>query len=174
MCLAIPGRLAAITEGEGFDCRGTVDYDGARQEVALAYLPEAKVGDYVLVHVGFAMTLLDTDEAERILRSCANWKPADPGRGMGPGLYLHASARAQMRLLRVFSRAEPAAVESRQAGIGRELQALPADAPETIFIGGGTPTALEPDDLARLPEGIHHHTDVRNVVEWTAKRIPAP
>ncbi|HPC57981.1 MAG TPA: HypC/HybG/HupF family hydrogenase formation chaperone [Kiritimatiellia bacterium] len=45
-----------------------MDYDGARQEVALAYLPEAKVGDYVLVHVGFAMTLLDTDEAERILR----------------------------------------------------------------------------------------------------------
>ena len=68
MCLAIPGRLVAITEGEGFDRRGTVDYDGARQEVALAYLPEAKVGDYVLVHVGFAMTLLDTDEAERILR----------------------------------------------------------------------------------------------------------
>ena len=68
MCLAIPGRLVAITEGEGFDRRGTVDYDGARQEVSLAYLPETKIGDYVLVHVGFAMTLLDGDEAERILR----------------------------------------------------------------------------------------------------------
>ena len=58
----------AISDGEGFDRRGTVDFDGARQEVALAYLPEAKIGDYVLVHVGFAMTLLDTEEAERILR----------------------------------------------------------------------------------------------------------
>ncbi len=68
MCLAIPGRIVAISEGEGFDRRGTVDYDGVRQEVALAYLPEAKIGDFVLVHVGFAMTLLDTVEAERILK----------------------------------------------------------------------------------------------------------
>lgn len=58
----------AIAAGTGFDRRGTVDYDGVRQEVALAYLPEAQVGDYVLVHVGFAMTRLDTEEAERILR----------------------------------------------------------------------------------------------------------
>ena len=68
MCLAIPGRVVAITDGEGFDRRGTVDFAGARQEVSLAYLPETKIGDYVLVHVGFAMTRLDTDEAERILR----------------------------------------------------------------------------------------------------------
>ena len=68
MCLAIPGRVVAIAEGTGFDRRGTVDYDGVRQEVALAYLPEVQIGDYVLVHVGFAMTRLDTEEAERILR----------------------------------------------------------------------------------------------------------
>ena len=68
MCLAIPGRIVAVTGGEGFDRRGTVDYDGVRQEVALAYLPEAKIGDYVLVHVGFAITRLDPEEAERILR----------------------------------------------------------------------------------------------------------
>jgi hydrogenase expression/formation protein HypC len=68
MCLAIPGRIVAIAEGEGFDRRGTVDYDGARQEVTLAYLPEAQIGDYVLVHVGFAITRLDPEEAERILR----------------------------------------------------------------------------------------------------------
>ena len=68
MCLAIPGRVVAISDGEGFDRRGTVDYDGARQEVSLAYLPETKIGDYVLVHVGFAMTRLDAEEAERILR----------------------------------------------------------------------------------------------------------
>ncbi|NCD22988.1 MAG: HypC/HybG/HupF family hydrogenase formation chaperone [Spartobacteria bacterium] len=68
MCLAIPGRVVAITDGEGFDRRGTVDFAGARQEVSLAYLPETKIGDYVLVHVGFAMTRLDVEEAERILR----------------------------------------------------------------------------------------------------------
>ena len=68
MCLAIPGRIVALTGGAGLDRRGTVDYDGVRQEVALAYLPDAQVGDYVLVHVGFAITRLDPDEAERILR----------------------------------------------------------------------------------------------------------
>jgi hydrogenase expression/formation protein HypC len=68
MCLAIPGKIVAIAEGAGFDRRGTVDFDGVRQEVALAYLPEVQIGDYVLVHVGFAMTRLDTGEAERILR----------------------------------------------------------------------------------------------------------
>lgn len=68
MCLAIPGRIVAIADGTGFDRRGTVDYDGVRQEVALAYLPEAQIGDYVLVHVGFAITRLDPAEAERILR----------------------------------------------------------------------------------------------------------
>ena len=68
MCLAIPGRIVAISDGEGFDRHGTVDYDGARQEVSLAFLPETKIGDFVLVHVGFAMTRLDAEEAERILR----------------------------------------------------------------------------------------------------------
>jgi len=55
----------AISEGQGFDRSGTVDFDGARQEVSLAYLPEVQIGDYILVHVGFALTKLDT---ERILR----------------------------------------------------------------------------------------------------------
>lgn len=68
MCLAIPGRVVEISGGAGFDRRGTVDFDGVRQEVSLAYLPETQVGDYVLVHVGFAITQLDTGEAERILR----------------------------------------------------------------------------------------------------------
>lgn len=68
MCLAIPGRLVEIAGGEGLERRGTVDFGGVRQEVSLAYLPEAKPGEYVLVHVGFAITLLDTAEAERILR----------------------------------------------------------------------------------------------------------
>ena len=68
MCLAIPGRVVALTGGEGFDRRGTVDYDGVRQEVSLAYLPETQIGDYILVHVGFALTRLDPEEAERILQ----------------------------------------------------------------------------------------------------------
>ena len=68
MCLAIPGRVVEVMEGEGLDRRGVVDHDGARQEVSLAYLRDVQVGDYVLVHVGFAMTKVDTEEAERLLQ----------------------------------------------------------------------------------------------------------
>lgn len=86
MCPAIPGKNCGHSGGRRFHRRGTVDYDGVRQEVALAYLPEAQIGDYVLVHVGAAMTRLDTAEAERILRELhgfgkslnhpAAWAPA--------------------------------------------------------------------------------------------------
>lgn len=68
MCLAIPGRLVAVAGEPGLERRGTVEYDGVRQEVSLAYLPDAQIGDYVLVHVGFAITRIDTAEAERLLR----------------------------------------------------------------------------------------------------------
>ncbi len=68
MCLALPGQVVALTEGEGFDRRGTVDFEGVRQEISLAYLPEVQVGDFVLAHVGFAISRLDIAEAERILR----------------------------------------------------------------------------------------------------------
>ncbi len=68
MCLAIPGKVVAISGGEGFDRRATIDYDGVQQEASLAYLPETQIGDYLLVHVGFALTRLDADEGERVLR----------------------------------------------------------------------------------------------------------
>ena len=71
MCLAIPGRLIEIDPGEGFDRRGLVDYGGVRQRVSLAFLPDAAPGDYLLVHVGYAMTRLDPTAAEKLLRDIA-------------------------------------------------------------------------------------------------------
>ena len=71
MCLAIPGRLIEIEPGEGFDRRGLVDYGGVRQRVSLAFLPDAAPGDYLLVHVGYAMTRLDPSAAEKLLRDIA-------------------------------------------------------------------------------------------------------
>ena len=68
MCLAIPCRVISVSDGEGTDRRGVVDHEGARQEVSLAWLPEVRAGDYVLVHVGFAISRVDTEEAERLLR----------------------------------------------------------------------------------------------------------
>jgi hydrogenase expression/formation protein HypC len=65
MCLGIPGRITAIDEGPV--PMGMVDFDGVRRQVCLAYTPEARVGDYVIVHVGFAISTVDEEEARRTL-----------------------------------------------------------------------------------------------------------
>jgi len=62
MCLGIPGKIIEIT-GEGFTRTGRVNFDGIVKEVNLAYVPEAQLGDYTIVHVGFAITQLDEQAA---------------------------------------------------------------------------------------------------------------
>ena len=68
MCLAIPGKIQSI-ENEGDLMRsGKVDFSGIVKDVNLAYVPEAKVGDYVLVHVGFAISTVDEEEAMEVFK----------------------------------------------------------------------------------------------------------
>ena len=55
MCLAIPGRIIDITEGDGLQRTGTIDIGGVERQVSLAMVPEAAVGDYVVTHSGFAL-----------------------------------------------------------------------------------------------------------------------
>lgn len=66
MCLAIPGRIEAITSEDELMRMGRVDFSGVVKEINLAYVPEAKVGDYVLVHVGFAINTIDEEEANKV------------------------------------------------------------------------------------------------------------
>lgn len=66
MCLAIPGRILDVTGDDPLLRTGRVSFGGAVKEVNLAYVPEARVGDYVIVHVGFAISLLDEAEAARV------------------------------------------------------------------------------------------------------------
>ncbi|NJN96653.1 MAG: HypC/HybG/HupF family hydrogenase formation chaperone [Anaerolineales bacterium] len=66
MCLGIPGKIMEIYEQHGTRM-GKVDFDGIQKEVCLAYLPELEVGDYTIVHVGFAITRLDEDSAKETL-----------------------------------------------------------------------------------------------------------
>ena len=65
MCLAVPGRILSVREsGEGAIGRtATVDFQGSRVEASLAMTPEAAEGDWILVHAGFALTVLDEKEA---------------------------------------------------------------------------------------------------------------
>lgn len=65
MCLGIPGEIIAADGGA--PPMGTVDFGGVRREACLAYTPEAAVGDFVVVHVGFAISLIRPDEAARTL-----------------------------------------------------------------------------------------------------------
>ncbi len=66
MCLAIPGRVLTITEDGPLTRRGRVDFAGIVREVNLAFVPEAAVGDYVIVHVGVALSVVDEGEAARV------------------------------------------------------------------------------------------------------------
>ena len=65
MCLAVPGKIASIT-GEDLLRAAKVDFSGVLKDVNLAYVPEAKVGDYVMVHVGFAISIVDEEEASKV------------------------------------------------------------------------------------------------------------
>ena len=66
MCLSIPGKIVEIYN-DGSLLMGRVDFGGVLKEVCLDYVPEAKTGQYVLIHVGFAISLLDEDEAQETL-----------------------------------------------------------------------------------------------------------
>ena len=65
MCLAVPGKIESIA-GEDFGRMARVDFSGAKREISLAYVPEAEIGDYVLVHVGFAISVIDEAEAKQV------------------------------------------------------------------------------------------------------------
>ena len=62
MCLGIPGKIIDIYETNGLHM-GKIDFDGVTREACLAYVPEAQVGDYTLIHVGFALNLISEEEA---------------------------------------------------------------------------------------------------------------
>ncbi len=77
MCLAIPARI--VERGDGDDA--VVDLGGVRKTISLALVPEAVNGDYVIVHVGYALSRLDPDEAARTLALFDQALAADPGIG---------------------------------------------------------------------------------------------
>jgi len=66
MCLAVPGRVMSVEEQDG-TTMAQVDFGGVRKEVCLEYIPDAAVGEYVIVHVGFAIQRLDEASAQETL-----------------------------------------------------------------------------------------------------------
>jgi hydrogenase expression/formation protein HypC len=66
MCLAVPGKISTISGDDPLLRTGKVDFGGILKDVSLAYVPEAHVGDYVIVHVGFAISRVDEEEAQKV------------------------------------------------------------------------------------------------------------
>ena len=67
MCLGVPGKLVEVHQQDDLPM-GRVEFGGILKDVCLAYTPEAQVGDYVLVHVGFAISRIDEAEAQETFR----------------------------------------------------------------------------------------------------------
>ena len=66
MCLGVPGKVIEIEENSLGMTMGKVDFAGITKEVCLAYVPEVELGDYVIVHVGFAISVVDEAEAMQV------------------------------------------------------------------------------------------------------------
>jgi hydrogenase expression/formation protein HypC len=82
MCLAVPGKVLSISGDDEFTRAGRIDFGGVVKQVSLIYVPEAKPGDYVLVHVGFALAVIDEVEARRVFELLGQLEePAGAERG---------------------------------------------------------------------------------------------
>jgi hydrogenase expression/formation protein HypC len=66
MCLAVPGKIMSIDSADPIFRTGKVSFGGIVKQINLAYVPEAKIDDYVLVHVGFAISIIDEAEAQEV------------------------------------------------------------------------------------------------------------
>jgi hydrogenase expression/formation protein HypC len=77
MCLAVPGKITEIYQANGL-LMGRIDFGGVIREACLTYVPEAKVGDYTIIHVGFALNLIDEQEAMETLALLDEISKQDP------------------------------------------------------------------------------------------------
>lgn len=66
MCLAIPGKVVSISGDDPLTRMGKIDFSGVIKQASLAYVPEIQIGDYVIVHVGFALSKVDEAEAQKV------------------------------------------------------------------------------------------------------------
>jgi len=95
MCLAIPGKIESISGDDPLTRMGKVNFGGVRKEACLACVPEARVGDYVIVHVGFALSRVDEAEANKIFEYLKQMDDLTEleGRDEAPGKAAHGGPR---------------------------------------------------------------------------------
>ncbi len=84
MCLAIPGKIESITGDDPITRMGRVNFGGVIKEASLAYVPEAQVGEYVIVHAGFALSKVDEEEAQKVFAYLKQMEELDELKEGGP------------------------------------------------------------------------------------------
>jgi hydrogenase expression/formation protein HypC len=84
MCLAIPGKIESITGDDPLSRMGRINFGGILKEASLAYVPEANVGNYVIVHAGFALSRVDEDEAQKVFEYLKQMEELDELKEAGP------------------------------------------------------------------------------------------
>jgi hydrogenase expression/formation protein HypC len=84
MCLAIPGKIESITGDDPLSRMGRINFGGIVKEASLAYVPEANVGNYVIVHAGFALSRVDEDEAQKVFEYLKQMEELDELKEAGP------------------------------------------------------------------------------------------
>lgn len=84
MCLAIPGKVETITGSDLVTRMGRINFGGVIREACLAYVPEAKIGDYVIVHAGFALSRVDEEEAQKVFEYLKQMEKLGELRESGP------------------------------------------------------------------------------------------
>lgn len=88
MCLAVPGQILSVADEGELTRSGRVQFGGVIRDVNLALVPEARVGDYVVVHVGLALARVDEAEARQtlaVLEQMGEWTDREPERAGGSG-----------------------------------------------------------------------------------------
>ena len=81
MCLAVPGKVESIIESASELRMAKVNFGGIRKDICIEWLPEVQVGDYILAHVGVALTKLDEEEAALTLQAFKEWDEAEKNIG---------------------------------------------------------------------------------------------
>lgn len=84
MCLGVPGKVVEIYETEGLKM-GKIDFGGVKREACLAYVPDIELGDYTVIHVGFAISQLSEEEAMETLKLLNEIADIDEELGIEPG-----------------------------------------------------------------------------------------
>ena len=84
MCLAIPGKIESISGDDPLTRMGRINFGGIVKEASLAYVPEAIIGNYVIVHAGFALSRVDEDEAQKVFDYLKQMEELDDLKEPGP------------------------------------------------------------------------------------------